>query len=293
MKKRFLSLALLSLMIFNASPAVASTSEITDKPVLIKNCDHEIPGMLSMPKNAKNAPVVLLLHGTGSQKDEVGDQYKNLAKELAEKGIASLRIDFAGTGDSKQDYSKYTITGAISDANASINYLEKVCGIDKNKIGVVGYSQGGTVAIQVASYNDKVKALCTWAGAPSVKDFALDKNGPVGKAYNLAMKDGMAEVDLGFIKLNFSKQWYEEAIKIDGLLDIKNYKNPLLCINGSEDTDVNPDMGKNTVLASGSKDASYVIIKGADHLYGVLDTPVSPLAKELRDLTVEFFNRKF
>lgn len=291
MNKKLLCVVIVSIMFFISMPVMA-LSKGNDVPVSIKNGDHDISGMLCMPDNAKNVPAVLLLHGTGSQKDEVGDQYKNLAYELCKKGIASLRIDFAGTGDSKQDYSKYTITGAVSDANVSIDYLQKVCGIDPNRIGVVGYSQGGTIAIQVASYNSKVKALCTWAGAPSMREHVLDKNGDYYEAYKAAEKDGVALMDLGFIKLNFSKQWFDEAIKTDGLKDIKNYKNPLLCINGSIDTVVKPEMGKKTVEAAGSLDKTYVIIKNADHLYGVLDTPVSPLAAKLRSVTVDWFSHK-
>lgn len=45
-----------------------------------------------------------MLHGWVSNKDEVGNMYKDLEGFMAKDGVASLRIDFAGSGDSKQAY---------------------------------------------------------------------------------------------------------------------------------------------------------------------------------------------
>src|SRR5215211_2849288 len=81
--------------------------------------DHRIPGILALPKAggaARSYPAVLMLHGFASHKDEVGDMYLREARALAERGIASLRIDFAGTGDSEQPYTANTWTGMVADA---------------------------------------------------------------------------------------------------------------------------------------------------------------------------------
>jgi dipeptidyl aminopeptidase/acylaminoacyl peptidase len=88
--------------------------------------DHQIPGILTLPKAggaARSYPAVLMLHGFASHKDEVGDMYLREARELAERGIASLRIDFAGTGDSQQPYTDNTWTGMVADAVIAYDWL--------------------------------------------------------------------------------------------------------------------------------------------------------------------------
>ena len=78
--------------------ALASSGLAAETSVTIGG---HIPGTLSIPDRATGkVPAVLLLHGFASSKDEVGDMYKNLAAKLAAQGIASLRIDFQGSGAS-------------------------------------------------------------------------------------------------------------------------------------------------------------------------------------------------
>lgn len=270
-------------------------AEISSRRIAIGNGDHSIPAILTLPVPSGEAgPAVLLLHGTGSHKDEVGNQYKNLADELAAAGIASLRIDFAGTGDSKQDYSAYSVSGAVSDAQKAFGYLANLNEVDGERIGVVGYSQGGTIAIQLAAQNDKVKALCTWAGAPTMAASINEAGSEMNNLFKAAKnsKEGYVLRDMGFTKLNFGLKWFEEMSVLDGLKDIAAYKGALLAINGDEDTSVPVENAYAIVEAAGSADAQALIIKGADHLYGALDESPNPLTKELRDSTVAWFLRK-
>ena len=77
-----------------ALPAAAMAEETT----LI--LDRGLAATLNLPEGATGAPAVLMLHGFGSSRDEVGGMYAREAAALAEKGIASIRLDFAGFGKS-------------------------------------------------------------------------------------------------------------------------------------------------------------------------------------------------
>lgn len=67
-----------------------------------------IQGILVEPQEKAQVPVVLMLHGFGSHKDEVGDMYKRLAEALGKHDIASLRIDFPRLGGKcREDGRKY------------------------------------------------------------------------------------------------------------------------------------------------------------------------------------------
>ncbi|MDR0597372.1 MAG: hypothetical protein LBG14_02580 [Treponema sp.] len=75
--------------------------------------------MLTLPEGAGKFPAVVMLHGYGSNKDEAGNGYKLIAAELAKKGIASLRIDFMGNGDSKADFVDFDPDKGASDADTA------------------------------------------------------------------------------------------------------------------------------------------------------------------------------
>ena len=75
-----------------ALPALADETLLT--------LDGGVAATLSMPDGAGPFPAVLMLHGFGSSRDEVGGMYAAEAAALASAGIASLRIDFRGFGQS-------------------------------------------------------------------------------------------------------------------------------------------------------------------------------------------------
>lgn len=71
-----------------------STVDYEESYVMIPSEKYEIPAIIGMPKGDVRGAVVML-HGTGSTKNEAGDGYKTAAPILAEQfGVATVRIDF-------------------------------------------------------------------------------------------------------------------------------------------------------------------------------------------------------
>ncbi len=101
---------------------------------------------LNMPEHSAPVPAVLMLHGFASSKDEVGGMYKRAADALAEKGIASLRIDFAGFGKSDGDTGSTTVSAQLEQARQALTALKATDGVDPARLGVLGFSLGGGVA---------------------------------------------------------------------------------------------------------------------------------------------------
>jgi len=144
----------------------APASAVTEEAVIIPHKNYKIPGILTIPaviKEGDKLPAVLMLHGGGSDKNGPGEAYKSLAKELALKGIASLRIDFAGHGDSEQYVSAFNETSRTDDANAAIDYLISRNFVESSAVGVLGYDLGGNAAQSLAGTSGKVHALALWA----------------------------------------------------------------------------------------------------------------------------------
>lgn len=212
----------------------------------------------------KKVPLVVMLHGTGSNKDEAGDAYVTYSKELAKNGISSIRFDFIGTGDSDVSYDNYSFKTAIDDANTVINHATTLPRIDTDKIGIMGWSQGGTIAMLTAAQNTNIKSIVTWAGAPDMSISITDED------YNVAQKQGYVVKSFDWRDdLNFGIDWYKDVKSTDVLAEFAKSTAPILAINGSDDTVVTPDNANKIVSASSSKISKEYIIDGADHTFNI------------------------
>jgi len=80
-------------------------------------------------------------------------------------GVASLRIDFAGSGDSEEPDLALDYPGMVTDAAASVDYLRADPRFDPTRFAVLGLSRGGAIAATLAGTVPGVAALVEWSGA--------------------------------------------------------------------------------------------------------------------------------
>lgn len=247
-----------------------------------------ISAVLNLPACENTCPAVVLLHGTGSQKDEVGDLYKRLAAELAEQGIASLRIDFAGTGDSPVGYRNYSLSSAISDTQTALRYLSHHESIDKHRLGLVGFSQGGLIAQLVAGYDQRVKAMVLWSSVAGDGRGSFDRL--FDKHYAEAQRNGYALVQFRWREpLAFDLRWFEEIEANRSLSGLGHYTGDLLAIAGSDDRAVPYESSERIMQATGSFEARLKIIPGANHIFNVIGPGADPGKSErLLDMTSDW-----
>jgi len=134
------------------APLPYATSEVT-----IDATDGvRLAGTLTYPTDYKQGDrptVVLLVTGSGAQnRDEEIFGHKPfavIADALAKAGIASLRCDDRGTGQSTGDAATLTTDNSASDAEAALAYLHSLGTF--GKVGVIGHSEGGTIAFRLAA----------------------------------------------------------------------------------------------------------------------------------------------
>jgi dienelactone hydrolase len=273
----------------------------TEQSLLLDNGNYKVPGILTTPKAATaKLPVIVMLHGTASQKNEVGGLYQRLAALLAQRGYASLRIDFAGTGDSPVDYRLYTLSSAQQDATAALNYLAAHQAFDAKRMALIGFSQGGLIAQLVAAKDARIKALVTWSstagdGVGVYQSFVFDRY------YAEAQRNGYAAVQFPFLDkpLNFSLQWFTEIQHNSSLTGMSRYHGKLLAVAGMADELVPYVSSINLVAAASAAPATVYLIKGADHLFNVLDPSTTTgfakdqsKAEELLNTTVNWLARQ-
>ena len=133
-----------------------------DMDVWIQSRDIQIPATLVLPETdtSEGAPLVVLVHGHGGTRQENG-AFTELASMLAEVGIASIRMDFAGCGDSTEAFIHNNITTMLQDIEAATQFAVEHPGIDGRRVGILGYSMGGRLAMLAA--DDRHSAMVLWA----------------------------------------------------------------------------------------------------------------------------------
>ncbi len=248
--------------------------------------DGGIQGILNEPETGDPVPAVLMLHGFGSQKDEVGNMYKLLSAALGAQGISSLRIDFRGWGESAGKMEDSTVQGQIDDAATAYAYLSGLSSVDPARIGVLGFSLGGGIAVVSAAQNPEWYAsLVTWS---SVGDFKPDFMFLGQENFDKAAKDGTVTIDLGWREVTLGHGFFTSLELYNLQEEIKKYGGAFFAIVGGEDH-LSSYADSYMAGAAGSKKDAHVV-EGADHIYGVLGEDQS-MAEEVIEKTVEWFTK--
>ncbi|HWA62598.1 MAG TPA: alpha/beta hydrolase [Caulobacteraceae bacterium] len=128
-----------------------------------------LAGTLTLPPGPGPFPAVVLVAGSGPQtrnETVLGHAiFLVLADHLTRHGIAVLRYDKRGLGQSTGDYRSATSEDFAADAEAGVAFLRTRPEIDHRRIGLVGHSEGGIVAPIVAGRDPKVAFVVLMAGS--------------------------------------------------------------------------------------------------------------------------------
>lgn len=245
--------------------------------IFIEGEGYAIPAVLNHPATGVAAPGLLMLHGTASQKNEVGNLYARLAEGLAKRGIASLRIDFAGSGESSVSYREYSLTSATQDAQTALRFLGAQDRVNAQALAVLGFSQGGLIAQSLITREPQIRTLITWStvatdGVGSFQTF-FDQH------YAQAKEQGYASVRFPWLTqpLQFDLRWFEEIREQRTLSAMSTYTGPILAIAGSADSTVTYTQSVDLIAQSTNVQSRSIVLAGADHIFRVLE------AEDLKD----------
>ena len=193
--------------------------------------DHgKLAAIIQKPelKQGEQCPMVVFCHGFGGRKE--GPLFELVCDSLQKHGIASIRFDFNGHGESEGKFEDMTVPNEIEDAKKVIEY---VCDLSYvSKIALVGHSQGGVVASMTAGeLNKDISAVVLMAPAAVLRDDAI-RGSVFGKKFNPLDPPEFVELwgnqRLGgkYIKAAFWLPIYETAAK---------YQGPALILHGTGD----------------------------------------------------------
>lgn len=137
------------------------------RQIELKRGGLTLRGLLERPHDGP-CPLVLMLHGFGGCMDAGGGLFQDLSDRLTAAGMATLRMDFNGHGQSEGNFTAMTPYNEIEDAAVLLQYAR---GLDfATEINVLGHSQGGVIGGMLAGYyHDVVGKLALLAPAASLK----------------------------------------------------------------------------------------------------------------------------
>lgn len=241
-----------------------------------------LSGTLTLPVMSGDmaVPAVVMISGSGPQNrdEEIFDHkpFAVIADHLARNGVASLRYDDRGTGESQGDFLKGTTYTFRDDARSGIAFMRSLP--MTGKVGVIGHSEGGTIAFMLGAEGvpDFIISMAGMAvtgkeGLLAQNARLLDRSGLSGEDRDNSMalinhlfdeyarqgKRGISiPVDPDSLAEAYSlkvpqevmaslkstrkirTQWYDTLLGLDPGESISKIKCPVLAINGDKDTQV-------------------------------------------------------
>jgi hypothetical protein len=218
---------------------------------------HWSAGILTAPK-ARTDRAVLLCHGFLSNKNSTTN--KTLTRSLTEQGLATLRFDFFGQGESDGPFENITVTIALGQALAALDLL---VARGYTRIGLIGSSFGGLIALLAAS--KKPDIACLALKCP-VADFAEVLRLEFGEAGMARWKTHheIPDVTGGPKPVRLRYALYENCLEYDGYEAAADIKVPTLIVQGEKDELV--PLHQSTRLMSALQGKRQLeILHGADH----------------------------
>ena len=260
---------------------------VSESDISFSNEGQAIMATLAMPDGEGPFPVALLLHGFTGTRHElpvVGTEdtmFSRAARWLGERGIASLRIDFRGSGESEGAWEDTTFSGQVADAIAALDYLETVDGVDSGEMSIIGLSQGGLVGAATAGRDMRVSNLVLWSAV---------SNPVMSYGILLGYDTLLAGVAAGDEALTLMLPWgaeiglkgpfFEDIFLLDPVAEVANYGGPLLAIVGSRDTTVTPQPHAGQVFLDYHDGAEALVVLDGDHIFDVLVGDVTAVIDE-------------
>jgi uncharacterized protein len=220
---------------FNSTTEANMQKKEEREPIVLENHGQKIFGIIHRPIQTPKYPALLMCHGLGGQKSGKYRLYVALAVKLAENGIAALRIDFRGSGDSEGEFSEMTLDGEVSDALKGLDFLLRDPCVDSSKVGLFGRSVGGAVAVMAARRSGQAKSLVVWAPIFSGNQWIDKWNTLHTQTLSETHRTEMMRINgqvpgYAFFQQLFSLRMEEELVALD--------KTAMLHIHGEKDAQV-------------------------------------------------------
>jgi pimeloyl-ACP methyl ester carboxylesterase len=236
-----------------------------DESVRIPASGFNLAASVTKPANATEPLPALILIGSSDPVDRDESVagipvFGQLAGRLVEAGFLVVRYDKRGVGQSGGRTETATINDYSDDVRAIISWLDKQRkDVDKDRIGLVGHSEGAWVALTTAARDKRVAAVVLVAGASTTgSEVVLEQQRHVLEQLKTADADRQAKIELQK-KINTAAMkgsgwegipeqarraadtpWFQSFLSYDPARVMRDVRQPILIVQGALDTEVPP-----------------------------------------------------
>jgi len=218
--------------------------------------DDELRALMSLPEADEPAAYAVFAHCFTCSKDLKA--VVNISRALTRQGIAVLRFDFTGLGESEGDFSDTTFSSNIDDLVAAASFLE---GEFEAPAILVGHSLGGAAVLQATHRIDSVRAVAT-IGAPFDPEH-------VTHLFSGSMDEiearGEAEVTLGGRSFILSRDFVDDLATHKVERTLSDLGRPLMVFHSPVDRTVGIENAA-LIYKAARHPKSFVSLDDADHL---------------------------
>ena len=258
-------------------PAPERYSSVEETEFGIETPDGRISGTLTTPPDTPPEALALLLHGYTGSRNEIpvarGEgMFTRTARAFAKRGIATLRIDFIGSGRSDGEWADTRFSGQARDASRAARALRQRFSDLDLPLGVLGYSQGGLVALRAASLDNAFDRLALW-------NPVMDPMTTYGKIFGKETilegarqhNDGIDEKVVDGTKLK--PGFFAEIVATDPIAASGEVAAPVFIVTGQRDPLVVDGLSLATQIKAGREAETSILNLDAGHDLGAIKEP--------------------
>jgi dienelactone hydrolase len=242
-----------------------------------------LAGTLTIPKqHSARVPAVVMITGSGLEdRDETLPgvsgyrPFRQIADTLSRSGIAVLRMDDRGYGESGGDGSSPTTADLANDTRAALTYLRSRPEVDPRHLFLIGHSEGGEIAPMVAETDPTLAGIVTLAGPAltgrRLSDAQLAYALSQDTSLTAAKRDSIAGAqDRILDSASVAQPWVRYYVSYDPIVTARKVRVPVLLLHGANDRQVSADqstMLADAMRAGGDRDVTLHVFPGLDHLF--------------------------
>ncbi len=303
---------------------------VQEQDIRFRSGDAELAGTIALPDSGGPFPGVLLIPGSG-QVDRNENHKKlrlnalsDISRELAGHGIASLRYDKRGVGQSGGDYFSTGFYDNVQDASAAFEYMKQQACFQPANIFLVGHSEGSFISVRLAGGRADMAGIVLLAGGAQsgeavlkwqalqivgglkgfngwlIRTLRIDVAKAQQKKLTKIKRSNKAWFRQGLV-VKINAKWLREFMAYDPAVDLPRITVPVLAITGSKDIQVDPaDLERMAQLVKAPFE--HALVEGMTHMLRIQEGDASiakykeevrkPVEAKLLEIVVDWLERR-